>query len=38
MGPFATPWTTFLAYVVTGASILAAIAWALRDRAGDRRR
>ena len=38
MGPFSMPWLTFLAFVVTGASILAAIAWALLDRAGDRRR
>lgn len=38
MGPFAMPWLTFLAFVVTGASILAAILWALLDRAGDRHR
>ena len=37
MGPFAIPWLTFLAFVVTGASILAAIIWALCDRAADRR-
>jgi hypothetical protein len=37
MGPFRFPWMTFMAFVVTGASIVIAIVWALRDRARDRR-
>lgn len=28
MGPFNMPWLTFLAWVVTAASVLLAIAWA----------
>ena len=30
MGPFNFPWMTFLAFVVTGASVVAALVWALR--------
>ena len=37
MGPFNFPWMTFLAFVVTGASVVAAIVWALGDRGRDRR-
>jgi hypothetical protein len=37
MGPFNFPWMTFMAFVVTGASVVAAFAWALRERGGDRR-
>ena len=35
MGPFNIPWMTFLAFVVTGASVIAAIIWALRKGARD---
>jgi crotonobetainyl-CoA:carnitine CoA-transferase CaiB-like acyl-CoA transferase len=37
MGPFNLPWSTFLAFVVTGASVVAAIVWALHDRRRDGR-
>ena len=36
MGPFHFPWMTFLAFVVTAASVVVALVWALRDRARDR--
>lgn len=29
MGPFNTPWSTFLAWMVTAASVTGAIIWAL---------
>lgn len=32
MGPFNFPWLTFLAFVVTAASIVLAVAWAAIDR------
>lgn len=32
MGPFNFPWLTFLAFVVTAASILLAVVWAVLDR------
>ena len=35
MGPFNMPWLTFLAIVVTAASIIAAVFWALADRGRD---
>ena len=35
MGPFNMPWSTFLAFVVTAASIVAAILWAVIDRKRD---
>ena len=38
MGPFNFPWMTFLAFVVTGASVLVALHWALREDVKDRRR
>jgi hypothetical protein len=31
MGPFNVPWLTFLAFVVTAASIVLAVAWAAWD-------
>ena len=36
MGPYSVPWLTFLAFVVTAASILLAIAWAAWDGSRDR--
>jgi hypothetical protein len=30
MGPFNFPWMTFMAFVVTGAGVVAALLWALR--------
>ncbi len=40
MGPFHTPWLTFAAWIVTGMSIVLAVAWAMRsdreDRDGER--
>jgi len=35
VGPFNFPWMTFMAFVVTGASVVAALVWALRKRARD---
>jgi len=32
MGPFNFPWMTFMAFVVTGASVVIALVWALRGR------
>jgi len=29
MGPWNTPWSTFLAWIVTGMSVLGAIVWAV---------
>ncbi len=29
MGPFNTPWSTFSAWIVTGATIVASIVWAI---------
>jgi len=37
MGPFNFPWMTFMAFVVTGASVVVALIWALRERGSDRR-
>ncbi len=37
MGPFNFPWMTFMAFVVTGASVVGALVWALRGRGSDRR-
>jgi len=31
MGPFNFPWMTFMAFVVTGASVVGALIWALRE-------
>jgi hypothetical protein len=35
VGPFNFPWMTFLAFVVTGASVVIALVWALRKRGHD---
>jgi uncharacterized membrane protein YwaF len=32
MGPFGMPWLTFMAFVVTAASIVLAVVWAALDR------
>ena len=32
MGPFNMPWLTFMAFVVTAASIVLAVVWAALDR------
>ena len=32
MGPFNLPWSTFLAYVVIGASVGIAVLWAVLDK------
>lgn len=38
MGPFNFPWMTFLAFIVTGASVVAALVWALRkDEPGEQK-
>lgn len=37
MGPFNFPWMTFLAFIVTGASVVAALLWALRKPGNDER-
>jgi hypothetical protein len=37
MGPFNFPWMTFMAFVVAGASVVAALVWALRKGGSDRR-
>ena len=37
MAPFNYPWMTFMAFVVTGASVVAALLWALRERGSDER-
>jgi hypothetical protein len=37
MGPFNFPWMTFMAFVVTGASVVVALVWALRERGRDKR-
>ena len=38
MGPFNMPWLTFLALVVTAASIAAAVVWAVIDKRRDETR
>ncbi len=35
MAPFNFPWMTFMAFIVTGLSVLLALVWALRDRGRD---
>jgi hypothetical protein len=37
MGPFHFPWMTFMAFVVTGASIVVALLWAHHDKKRDTR-
>jgi len=37
MGPFQTPWLTFFAWIVIGATILLAIGWSLAFRKEDRK-
>jgi len=32
MGPFNMPWGTFMALIVTAASIVAAVVWAVNDK------
>ena len=32
MGPFNMPWLTFTAFIVTAASIILAVIWAVLDR------
>lgn len=36
MGPWNVPWSTFLAFVVAGASVVLALVWAALDRRRDR--
>jgi len=38
MGPFETPWSTFLAWIVTGLSIIIAFIWAFVDLKQSKRK
>ncbi len=37
MAPWNLPWSTFGSFVVFGLAIVLAVAWALRDKARDRK-
>lgn len=38
MGPFNMPWGTFMAFIVTAASIVAAVVWAVVAKRRDKKR
>ena len=38
MGPFNMTWGTFMALIVTAASIVVAVVWAVNDKIRDRKR